>query len=56
MKYGVHRLVWFEEHTDIREAIVREKAIKHWRRPWKNALIEKMNPEWCDLWEELTGM
>ena len=55
-KYGIHKLVWLEEHTDIREAIVREKAIKHWRRAWKIALIETANPEWKDLWDEISGL
>lgn len=55
-KYGIHKLVWFEEHTDIREAILREKAIKHWRRAWKIALIEKANPEWRDLWDEIKSL
>jgi putative endonuclease len=49
-RYGVHRLVWFEMHNDIRIAIQREKQIKRWRRVWKVALIEAMNPEWEDLY------
>ena len=48
-KYAVHRLVWFEEHGDIEEAIAREKAIKKWRRAWKIKLIETDNPMWDDL-------
>ena len=48
-KYGVHQLVWFEEYGDIQDAIVREKRIKKWQRAWKVELIEKMNPEWKDL-------
>jgi putative endonuclease len=48
-RYGVTRLVWFEEHFDIRDAIEREKEIKKWRREWKIALIEKGNPEWYEL-------
>jgi putative endonuclease len=55
-KYNVHKLVWFEEHTDIREAVLREKAIKRWRRAWKIALIEKANPDWLDLWDEIKGV
>ena len=42
-------------HDDIREAIAREKRIKKWRRPWKLALIEEVNPDWNDLFEELSG-
>jgi putative endonuclease len=48
-KYAVFRLVWFEEHGDIRDAIGREKALKEWRRAWKIRLIEDMNPGWDDL-------
>ncbi len=48
-KYGVVRLVWYEEHFDIRDAIDREKAIKRWRRDWKIAMIEQMNPGWEEL-------
>ena len=52
-KYGVHRLVYFEVHEDIRRAIQREKNMKHWSRAWKVALIEKENPDWLDLYETL---
>jgi len=47
--YGVHRLVWFEQHATMEHAIVREKRIKKWNRAWKIVLIEKANPEWRDL-------
>jgi putative endonuclease len=52
-KYGVHLLVWFEEFGDIYAAILREKQIKKWRRDWKIELIEKMNPVWSDLFEQI---
>jgi putative endonuclease len=48
-RYGVRRLVWFEEHFDIRDAIQREKSLKRWPRQWKIELIEKSNPEWFEL-------
>ncbi len=48
-KYGVSRLVWFEQHSDIHEAILREKRIKKWNREWKVRLIEERNREWRDL-------
>ncbi len=48
-KYGVSRLVWFEQHSDINEAIVREKRIKKWNRAWKITLIEAGNRDWRDL-------
>jgi putative endonuclease len=54
-KYGVKRLVWFEYHDDIRDAIAREKDIKKWRREWKTNLIERNNPDWLDLFLELTA-
>jgi putative endonuclease len=49
-RYGVTRLVWFETHDSIEAAIRRE-----WPRAWKVALIESANPEWRDLWAEVTG-
>ncbi len=52
-KYGLHQLVYFELHADMYTAITREKQLKKWRRTWKLALIEKTNPEWKDLWEEI---
>src|ERR1051326_8328017 len=52
-KYGVKRLVWFEIHDDIHDAIAREKRMKRWRRDWKRALIEEGNPHWLDLYPGL---
>lgn len=52
-KYGVHRLVFFEQHEDMVAAITREKQIKKWNRSWKLRLIEERNPEWKDLYENL---
>jgi len=52
-KYGIHRLVWFEEHATIEEAARREKRIKHWLRAWKTDLIERTNPDWRDLWANI---
>ena len=54
-KYGVHTLVYFEQAESIDAAINREKQLKWWRRKWKLALIEEANPEWRDLWEDITG-
>lgn len=51
--YGVKRLVWFERHDSMEQAIVREKRIKKWNRAWKLELIEAGNPEWRDLAEDL---
>ena len=52
-KYGVDKLVYFEEYASILEARARECSLKRWHRAWKLALIEKMNPQWRDLTEEL---
>lgn len=52
-KYQIHNLVYFEEHNDIKEAILREKQIKKWKRTWKINLIEKNNLNWKDLYKNL---
>jgi putative endonuclease len=52
-KYGVHRLVYFESTEDVRVAIQREQTMKKWNRKWKLALIEKDNPDWNDLYDEI---
>jgi putative endonuclease len=54
-KYGVTRLVWYEEHPLYTAAIQRETSLKRWKRAWKIALIEKMNPDWDDLMERWNG-
>jgi putative endonuclease len=52
-KYRVHRLVYFEVHGDVREAIHREKQIKKWNRAWKIRLIKRFNPQWTDLYFDI---
>jgi putative endonuclease len=52
-KYGVTRLVYYEEHDWITSAIQRESSLKKWKRDWKIALIEKMNPNWDELDETM---
>lgn len=52
-RYGVHRLVYYDTCDDVREAIRREKQIKAGSRTKKIALIESLNPEWRDLYEEI---
>ena len=52
-KYGCKQLVWYEEFWNIQDAIQREKSLKRWYRKWKIDLIEKMNPDWRDLYYEL---
>ena len=53
-RYGIHRLVYVEFHEIMSDAIVREKRIKKWRRAWKLELIERQNPQWHDLYDDLT--
>jgi len=55
-KYTVHDLVYFEEHDNAIAAIAREKQLKNWRRQWKVDLIEKNNPNWNDLSEDLNSL
>ena len=52
-RYAVTKLVYFEHTTDIESAIAREKQIKGFRRAKKNALINRMNPTWQDLYPGL---
>ena len=52
-RYSIHKLVYFEQTSDIRAAIEREKQIKSWSRAKKNKLIETMNPKWQDLYETI---
>ncbi len=52
-RYGVNRLVWFEQHELVTAAIRKEKLIKSWPRRWKLNKIEEANPSWNDLYEEL---
>ena len=52
-KYAVQRLVWYEEHGSIEDAIEREKNIKRWRRSWKIELINQTNPAWRDLYKDI---
>ncbi len=51
--YKVHKLVYFEPHTDIEAAIRREKRLKKWNRAWKVRLIEEQNPNWDDLYPKI---
>jgi putative endonuclease len=54
-KYGVANLVCFEQFNDAASAIQREKTMKFWPRQWKNNAVEKDNPGWRDLFEEIAG-
>jgi putative endonuclease len=52
-EYGVDQLVWYEQHVSMASAILREKQLKKWNRAWKLRLIEEINPEWKDLYEDI---
>ncbi|WP_249403615.1 GIY-YIG nuclease family protein [Sphingomonas sp. CFBP 13720] len=52
-RYNLDRLVLAEPHATIEAAIAREKALKAWKRDWKIALIERVNPAWDDLFERI---
>ncbi len=52
-RYGICRLVHAEFHDTMEDAIVLEKRLKRWRREWKLNLIEKENPQWRDLYDDL---
>lgn len=52
-KYSVDNLVWYEVHESMLSAIQREKAMKFWQRKWKLRVIEEMNPDWRDLYEDI---
>ena len=54
-KYGVHLLVYYEMHETMDAAIARETRLKKWKRAWKVRLIQSMNPEWVDLFDERSG-
>jgi putative endonuclease len=52
-RYGVKRLVYFEQFEEATAAIQREKTMKFWPRQWKINKIEENNPDWCDLYDEI---
>ena len=52
-KYHIHNLVWYEHHITMEAAILREKRIKKWNRDWKVNMIEKFNPTWIDLHDDI---
>jgi putative endonuclease len=54
-QHDVKILVWYEQHETMESAISKEKAMKKWLRAWKLKTIEQANPEWNDLWPEITG-
>ena len=55
-RYDTNLLVWYEHSHTMDSAITREKQIKAWKRAWKIELIEKMNPSWRDLHDEIDSL
>ena len=53
-RYAVDKLVWFEIYDDPISAIAREKELKKWRRDWKIRLIKEQNPQWTDLYSQIS--
>ncbi len=53
--YNLTRLVYLEAGDSIESAIAREKQLKGWRREWKVALIERENPQWRDVYDDICG-
>lgn len=53
-RYEVTNLVYFETMSDVHQALKREKNIQSWKRAWKISLIESKNPNWNDLYGEIT--
>ncbi|MDP1602545.1 MAG: GIY-YIG nuclease family protein [Legionella sp.] len=52
-KYNVNQLVYYEVLNDIQLAAARERRLKEWKRSWKIELIQKMNPDWKDLYNDI---
>ncbi|KKS41958.1 MAG: Endonuclease [Candidatus Gottesmanbacteria bacterium GW2011_GWB1_43_11] len=54
-KYRIKSLVYYEEFSDIKDALTREKQLKHWNREWKLNLIKEFNPTLTDLYKTITN-
>ena len=52
-QYSLNLLVWYEVHETMESAILKEKAMKNWKRQWKLEAIEEKNPNWVDLYDEI---
>lgn len=52
-KYNADKLVYFEQTENVMSALDREKQLKNWHRKWKVELIDKLNPDWKDLFDTL---
>jgi putative endonuclease len=52
--YAVKMLVWYKQYETRESALTRERRMKKWNRAWKLQLIERMNPAWRDLWDDVS--
>ena len=52
-KYNLTKLIYYENHNNVLEAIKREKKLKKWGRSWKDQLIGNLNPDWADLFPQI---
>jgi len=52
-KYSIKTLVYYEIFDNPERAISREKRLKKWNRAWKMRVIEEMNPNWKDLYDDI---
>ena len=52
-RYNLDKLAWFEVFEHIELAVQRETSLKRWSREWKIELIERKNPGWRDLFEDI---
>lgn len=51
--YNIDLLVYFEPHETLESALTREKLVKRWKRAWKDELVEKVNPDWQDVSDQI---
>ena len=54
-KYNLKKLLYFKIYDSSKEAIAREKQLKHWNREWKLNLIRRSNPTFKDLYDEVVS-
>jgi putative endonuclease len=54
-RYGIDKLVYFEQYSAVHDALQREKNMKHWPRAYKTRLIAQSNPTWRDLYPEISS-
>ena len=52
-RYNINKLVYYEQYNDIHLALNREKSVKNLLRVKKESLVNSLNPEWHDLYDEI---